>query len=217
MRKELIDHIIKRALSYGDFDVYRTEYQNLTFEEKKEINKLVCQSYPNQDYSDKKFFITAFEKIVPSFEKKLKVVELGGYDGALAKTILMRYPNIEWINYDILAKPPVKGLEQYNYKLVELFEPFENVFENEEKADIFVSSDTLEHFSEEEVKSVLNVVKDVPYLILQIYTIYYKGHIWSGDKSTHVLYTYYKDIYSFFGTRKIVYDESDIRTKVVLN
>jgi len=88
LKPEDIEKIVSASLD-GNFDVYRDNYDRLSFTELKQINEAWLSKYPDQHYFDSTFVVKSFERIISSLERSsIRVVELGGYDGALALEVL---------------------------------------------------------------------------------------------------------------------------------
>jgi len=199
------DKIIWEAARWN-FDLYRQLYGEMTFSERKIINDGILKTFPSQNRSDKKFFVDSFKIITDSTGSNIKVFEVGGYDGALAKHIMDIYPTVEWDNYDIFNAKPVDGLEKYKYKIIEIDKPFWEYKDIFCGYNVFVSSDTIEHMNEDEFLKTVSATSCVEYEILQIDTRTWKTD-WKGDGSTHVLTTIHDDLDLIYGGKKVLHVE----------
>jgi len=201
IRINILEEIIK-GIRLSDFNLYRTHYDSLTHNDIKDICKVIVTLWPMQRQVKYKEYIKFFK----SLDRELNVCELGGYDGFLAKQILTIYPDIHWHNTDIISHVPVDGLDGYNYTELVLGAPF--YMYGWKSFDVFVSSDTIEHFANEEVDKILSRVNGIKYLMMEI-DIPEHGTDWKDNVSTHVCTYGWEDIDRQLDNYKIIADLSD--------
>ena len=176
-----------------NWNEYRKRYPSLTFQEKKQLVEHWYHLYPKQaGYArEKPFFLRCINKVIKQTKRNnLSVIEYGGHDGGLADMVMKNHHHLKWLNVDIIPHKFKKQLENYDYQ--------EHILENEvwiEKPnlkiyDIFLSSATLEHISDEEIIQLFDYIRsqEIKYLILLI-TITPKGSNWKNYKGSHVLRT----------------------------
>lgn len=133
--------------------------------------------------------MNCFKHIVKTLKRSnLFVVELGGFEGALALEILKMYPTMQWLNVEIIKHRMKRGLEKYRYKEYVLSEQLWREELDLGKYDVFVSSHTLEHLSNVQVKRLFEclILNNIKYLILDI-PVRPNGQTWHGYSGTHIL------------------------------
>lgn len=169
--------------------MYRSNYHLLSFQDLKRINEVWTTNYPDQHYSDSSFVIGAFRKITSNLGRdKVEVVELGGFDGSLAFEVLQHFPKASWLNFDIIEHVAVQGLSKFKYKEQVLTDHFWECKPRIDGRDVFVSGDTLEHFSDDQFQKIVDYVtqSQISYLVLKI-PIANNGQDWRGYLGSHVL------------------------------
>jgi hypothetical protein len=120
-----------RAEWSADFDWYRANYQRLSFNDLKRINAIWLQKYPVQRHYNVNFVIDSFRRIVSEIGRdKLRIAELGGYNGNLALQVLRVFPRLHWLNTEIIknryggshllmmGREEVKGLLSGSYAIM---------------------------------------------------------------------------------------------------
>lgn len=180
---------IAQAGVEGNFDAYRDTYRLLSFEDLRRINKVWAAKYPNQHFADSSFVIKALRKTISDLRRDgIHVVELGGFNGALALKVLQHFPNSTWLNFDIGEHRPVAGLDRYRYKEQVLTDHLWESKPNIDGSDVFVSTNTLEHFPDDQFQKIIDYVtqKHVSYLVLEI-PISENGQEWRGYNGSHML------------------------------
>lgn len=183
-KKQLVD--VARAL---DFDWFREHYDELSFDDLKLLYSIWHEIYPDQHFFDAEFFMGCFDKIViETGRNDLNVVELGGYDGSLALKLLEKHPNMKWLNIEMLPQKKAIGLYRYNYWEYVLSKQIWEECLNIKPCDVFLSSETLEHFSGREVQRILGFIteNEAAYLIIQA-SIKPHPYTWRGEIAAHVL------------------------------
>ncbi len=202
---------VEKAGRNDDFDWFRKNYEKLTFDDLKQLYGIWLEKHPAQEFYDPKFVIDCFTRIVSETGKEtLNVVELGGYNGRLALEVFRAFPKLDWLNVEIISHSPASGLENYRY--------MEHVLTNqiwEENlditgADVFASGDTLEHFSDHEMKKIVEYIsRNQPsYLILKI-PVSGRGQNWNGITASHLLQIGRKEIKKLFSASyEIVTEET---------
>ena len=157
-------------------DNYRHIYGSLTFEQKQKVTNAVLTHY-FQVSDDSIYFEQCLNKIP---DKKLTVIELGGYDGYQAQQIQEENPGVSWHNYDISAVAKYLSDQKHHgskYIFHLLNKPFWDAILP--KADVFYTSKTIEHLTLNEVKRVLEKTQNCKWQI----------HIidWFWDDDMHVI------------------------------
>jgi len=172
----------------SQFNDYRKVYSSLTFNELKKQHEQWYRKYPLQSRFEKRFFVNCFKHVVKTLKRNLFVVELGGFEGALALEILKMYPTMQWLNVEIIKHTMKRGLEKYRYTEHVLSEQLWREKLDLRKYDVFVSSHTLEHLSNVQVKRLFEylILNNMQYLILDI-PVRPNGQTWYKYSGTHVL------------------------------
>jgi hypothetical protein len=163
-----------------DWDAWRNAYPDLTYAEQQAFHTGIYEQYPVQRHYDPDLVATAIKDTMPH-----TVVELGGWDGELAKQMLDRYPFIEWwINVEICKEASKAGEGRHpRYTAADLndwyweYGPWE--------ADLFIASHTIEHLSYPHLRQVIEAT-DAQALFLDAPL---EDHAlnWRGFTGTHIL------------------------------
>lgn len=172
-----------------DFDWFREKYDQLSLDDLKILYATWHEVNPDQHFFHLPFIEQSFATIIGETGRDdLNVVELGGYDGTLALRILENHPALNWLNVDILPHKPVAGLEGKHYRLHVLSKQIWDEKPDIKPCDVFVSSETLEHFSNHEFQRIMQFItgNNATYLILQV-PMLNQPYSWQGEKSAHVL------------------------------
>ncbi len=138
------------------FNQWRKDYDVLTYADQKKFYELMQRHFPVQRHFNR----NALLKIFPRDDKDLRVLELGGWDGALAHMLLNHFNSIHhWWNIDFVTFDEQIPRYQkiiledfiwtYGKRLPAMF-PF----------NMFVSTHTFEHLKINDVEKVLDTVKD---------------------------------------------------------
>jgi hypothetical protein len=134
-----------RAEWSADFDWYRANYQRLSFNDLKRINAIWLQKYPVQRHYNVNFVIDSFRRIVSEIGRdKLRIAELGGYNGNLALQVLRVFPRLHWLNTEIIKHAPVSDLRNYQYSEYVLSKQIWDEMLDISDRDVFVSVNTLD-------------------------------------------------------------------------
>lgn len=170
----------------NEFDTFRSAYPTLSFAQLKEYNENWYKRYPTQIYFDKDFVKQAF-----TFVEQANVVELGGYQGELAYAMFQEHPELQWVNMEIIPHKPVEGLEKFQYKEVVLERQFwedESVNGFLEGSNVFIISDTLEHFADSEVVKIFKKVREAKISLLVLKTQCKEfGQLWHFYNGSHLM------------------------------
>ena len=161
-----------------DWDEWRREHANLTFADQQAFYSRVAEHYPHQQSFDAVAAHDVFD-FIP--EERLDVVELGGWDGALAAIMLSRSDISRWTNYDLVEVPQV--CRHANYRL----ELLRDYLWNQEpvRGDVFVACHTIEHLTARELELLFSVLL-VPYVYLQS-PLKFEPVDWAGYPGSHIL------------------------------
>lgn len=195
----LIEETLQETISKKNWDFYRDHYLNgdYSFQDLVKINNLWYEALDdNRVFFHYKWLDGYLKKVV---EFPARVVELGCFKGELAKQTLSNFEDIVcWDGYDICSSAVNSNIcEDPRYLSNSLSCSFWNI--PDIKFEIFVSTHTVEHLSNEEVMCLLNFIerncgKGV-YLEMPIRE---NGKKWRGGASSHVLELGRKHFRRFF-------------------
>jgi len=176
----------------GDFDGYREKYNGLSFEQLQEYNRMWLKCYPEQKFWHKTFlsFLNDCLKDITLYFNRntLNVMEFGGYNGELAFNILKENPCFSWANIEIIKHKQHEGLELYDYQEYVFSSFLWRKKPNVSNCDVFVSSDALEHITNNEFSELLCYVAEnkIKFLVLGI-PVKVEGQSWKGYYGSHLL------------------------------
>jgi hypothetical protein len=162
-----------------DWDAWRRDHAEMSFAEQQAFYERVAEEYPRQQSFDLEATQRAFNTIG---ELGLTVVELGGWDGALAEFMLARGGIVSWVNYDIVAVPQVCEHPAYRLEVLDGYLWERPVL----VADVFVATHTIEHLTAEQLARLLDMLW-VSYLYLEA-PLPSAGPVnWTGYSGSHIL------------------------------
>ena len=156
-----------------DWDAWRSQYHTLTYEQHRAFNDHVGRTWPRQEHFDAELARLFLDTYQPA-----TVIELGGWDGALAQQI---GGNVEsWTNYDITDRPQVCTHPGYRRVI-----PDGWAWQQPLQADAFVASHVLEHLSEQHLHELLDALDcQAAYVDVPLKDSPYQ---WRGYFGSHVL------------------------------
>lgn len=175
----------------AEWDYYRKIYRNLSFRDKKLLHEFWYRRFPVQRgfAGDMRFFVKCIDKVMKQTKRKrLRVVEYGGREGSLAFELMKKYPRMSWVNIEIIAHKKLARMKKYEYREHVLSRELWHEKPNLKKKDVFLSCNTLEHISGNQIYALFNYIKTqkIKYLIMRISTSP-KGQNWGGYIGSHVL------------------------------
>lgn len=189
MRRNDIIEKIKHAGVEG-FNQWREYYDKLSFNQHKDIANYWSDSSLLERSAHPSFFMWAFKQLIKTGMDldEARVAELGPADGWLAYNCMSRLKLKSWIGYDISTVmvertlPEARSLGFVNIELNEQF--WDSTVED---FDIFVSSHTIEHLSDNHFKELLKFIS--PRANALILEIYIKGSRtgWRNYGGSHIL------------------------------
>lgn len=164
----------------SDFDLWRKNYDKLTYKQQLKFYNQVAIDHPLQRGFDEQQFE---DFLAPLGE--INVIEMGGWKGELAKYMLERLPKIRhWLNYEISEQAIIENICPYSP--YEALIPSDFIWNIElPKADVFVSSHTIEHIRASELDKLFSRLP-VKYIALQA-PLADDGTDWSGYYGSHIL------------------------------
>lgn len=161
-----------------NWDGWRQQYSEMTFRDQQAFYRQVAQEHPDQQHFDVLEAEAAFSRIGIY---GMTVVEMGGWDGALAETLIGHFPIVRWQNYDIVAVYP-QVCDDPRYKRIVLGDWFWN---QPRSADVFVATHTIEHITGGELAKLFDCL-DCEYVYLES-PLKADGQSWAGYVGSHIL------------------------------
>jgi hypothetical protein len=196
--------IIEKITRNADWDLWRTNHSILTFEDNRNIYDAIFPKCQVQRFHDTDFFLECF-RLLQKFGTKpefLKIAELGSYTGILAAECMEKYEFDNWTGYEIskwAVDNTVKEAKDREFKNVMLLDEFWK--SKTEPFNTFVSSDTIEHLTDTQAKSLFDFVsRSAKFLILQIDTKS-KGLSWKGYGGSHILEMTIEEVVQYLYTK----------------
>lgn len=165
----------------ADFDLWRDNYDKLTYKQQLKFYNQVAIDHPLQRGFDE----AEFEDFLRPLGE-ITVIEMGGWKGELAKYMLERLPKIRrWLNYEISEQAIIENICPYSTRFEALI-PSDFLWNIElPKADVFVSSHTIEHIRVAELDKLFSKLP-VKYIALQA-PLGDEGTDWAGYYGSHIL------------------------------
>lgn len=169
-----------------DFDRWREAYDRSSYRDQVEFYARVAAAYPDQ----RVFSAEAARRFVAE-AKPRRVLELGGWKGELAETILsdaLRDPPInEWLNIEIAPQVIEERVcfdPRYQVEIPDDF--FWRLDRDWSRFDTFIASHVLEHLKAVEVGWVLGKIQHVKHLYVDA-PLPELASMWAGGLSSHIL------------------------------
>lgn len=163
-----------------DWDHWRGEHARMTFADQQAFYRRVAEEHPCQQSFDVPHAQGTFDRIGGS---ALEVLELGGWDGALAQALLSTRTDIaSWTNYDIVAVSQVCRHPRYRLEL--LGDYLWN--QDEVRGDVFLACHTVEHLTAAELARLFDVLR-VEFIYLQAPIEVSGRSNWDGYNGSHIL------------------------------
>lgn len=145
--------------------------------------------YPDQKRFDFVFVRSCIKYLTKRLRKRdLFVAEMGGYQGELAYEILKDFSPITWSNFEIIPHRRVCELAQYDYEEIVLTKPLWLEKIDLKNCDVFIMSDTIEHFSDEEANETFNMLQrfNIKSVIIKS-PLNPSGQTWDNYNGSHLL------------------------------
>jgi hypothetical protein len=184
------------------WDRWRELYDSFSHEENIEIGNALEAAYPHQV----SFNAELFEKFFSTQPPGVRVLEIGGWKGELAKHLLERNPNIaHWHNIDmcraaVLKTVPMGELApRYTSEFPGSFDWFKQP--REFIYDIAISAHTIEHLSDSHLKDLIGFLSGIPVIVFEAPISQETGVSWAGYPGTHILKMGWAEIESLMAMR----------------
>jgi len=165
------------------FDLWRSNYRESSIADHAEFYRLIHSEYPDQKHYNLEAVLVFLGAVQ---ERRFMVVELGGYDGALAKECLESTGRIQrWENFDICS-PEIQQPSDPRYVATKLDQQFWEMLVLPH-ADAFVASHVIEHLDRPDFLALLDCIQNVPYVFLDSPLGDSVAVDWTGATAAHVL------------------------------
>jgi hypothetical protein len=168
------------------FNQWRANYEQMTNEEHTEFTEACAERFPDQVHFTAANFEKVFEQLGPS---QPRVLEIGGWKGELAKHCLEKFPIKSWTNIEF-CKSAIKNSKCTDRRYFTLQPERFDWFETPRVIDfdVCVSSNTIEHFSDDHFFRLLGHVAGIPTIVFEA-PISNEGQTWNDYWGTHILET----------------------------
>lgn len=171
------------------FNFYRLGYGQFSFADKKVLYQMYMELFPEDgqgDLFDSRFVLECFKQLPQG--KTLNIAELGGYQGELARHVILADHLVNWASFDIIPHKILPDLDPAWFAEYVLSKELWQTNINLSYVDAFISMHTLEHFSNAEFTHLIDYIvnQKIPYLIFQI-PIEPEGQSWKNYLGAHVL------------------------------
>jgi hypothetical protein len=151
------------------FDFWRQSYDDMTYSAHQRFYNMVAETFPHQDKADRDAVESALIHASVATRKPLRVWELGGWDGALARDMIERFGDeiTEWTNVEICTTLSHSIADNPIYRPIDpkgwLWDRGLAVM----GFDIAILSHVTEHLSWDHLQRCLNMLRAVPYIYIQ--------------------------------------------------
>lgn len=165
------------------WNTWRALYNSLTDEEQFAFANECEEAYPHQIHHNKQNFDFLFKDV-----DGVKVLEIGGWKGELAQHCLAKYSIASWNNVDVCSNAVDKTVSidrtRYASSIPKQFRWF--LHPRQSDYDVCVSAHTIEHFSNEDMLSLIKHISGVKTVMFDA-PLKMEGDDWHGYGGTHML------------------------------
>lgn len=174
-----------------EFDQYRDAYPKMPAHELSEWHSRLYREYPDQSHFNGGALLMFFSGIAAD-----DVIEIGGWDGAAARIVLMANPEIKlWKNYEVCreaVEDTICTSERYHAKAEAAYEAV--------GADTLVLSHVIEHMSDGQAMALLSGT-DADHLYIDA-PLGDRQSKWGGTTCFHLLEFGWNDLDRFVRDQK---------------
>lgn len=170
-----------------DWDGWRATYDTWGLEQQQAFYDRVFVNCRAQA----RFDALTFHRFLDYIDRDVAVVELGGWDGEFAATMLHSHPEIVWWENHEISRAAVEGSVCHDSR----FRPVALdgwYWDSRHVADVFVASHVLEHLKWRDVVQVLDATT-VRYAYLQV-PLAEQPTCWNGYRGSHILEAGWADL-----------------------
>lgn len=162
-----------------DWDAWRASYASLDVTAQRAFHSQIYAAYPCQSHFSADPLREALTEAQPR-----TVVELGGWDGEAAVTMLDEMPLIErWTNYEICSEAVERGRSHDRYVGVALHDEW--FWSEHREADMLVACHVIEHLSSDDLGRLFEAAA-VRWVYLEA-PLTDSRSSWWGSPTSHVL------------------------------
>lgn len=169
------------------FDKWRELYWELTDEEHLDFMEDCCKVFGDQKHFTYGFFSRVFDVL-----RDVRVMEVGGWKGELAQQCLKDHYEkiITWDNYEVCKGAIEQTVDMKSVKYHPLFQPTFDWFKKErpkqDKYDICISSNMIEHLANQHFEKLLDYIQGIPLVLFEA-PLLKSGQRWEDYFGTHIL------------------------------
>lgn len=167
------------------WDEWRNSYDDLSYNDHLEYYNQIYEKFPKQNHCT----ISKADLFFSAISEPIKVLEIGGWNGAVADYMLENFSCIKhWTNYEICQSAISRG-RVHSARYMSLI-PQTFIWDIKEipEADVFFASHTLEHMKAKQVELLIS-------RLITINRMYIEAPIpdsstntsWLGYSGTHIL------------------------------
>jgi len=184
---------ICEGIKKGDFKSFKKYYDYMSFEDRVKIEEYAHKFFPKQQHFKLEKILEIFDFIINKYDNKyLNIMEFGCHNGSLACQVLNEVSEISiWTGFDINVEAIKEGICNRTDRRLYFYLLNDYLYNTkiDEPCDIFISTHTLEHVSNDEFFRYVEFIKNIKYLIIEIPISkskhsYNDSHVLSFDKST---------------------------------
>lgn len=169
------------------FDKWRSEYDNLSYEEHCDFYDQIYDAFPAQDYCTLDS-VDNFFQMIKFLQRSCRVFEVGGWNGRTAKHCLLHHDFIDhWYNVELCRKvvETTPSSLRYTSQVPNCWVwdmpdfPYTNVL---------VASHSLEHMRVRQIGQLLDRMQNISYAYVEAPIAESAiNYDWTGDLSTHII------------------------------
>lgn len=173
------------------FDTWRDDYWRMSYADHQQFYNEFAAAFPDQKRYHKEMVVSFLASLFGVEDKPIRVWELGGWDGALARDILAIFRPIQsWTNVEIC--PDILDRQVCDDQRYWCVVPDKWAWDVPELAPpdnaVVVMSHVLEHIPESHAIALLKFLRQASWMYIQMPTDFTEqGHDWDGHLSTHAL------------------------------
>jgi hypothetical protein len=118
----------------------------------------------------------------------IRVTEIGGWDGSLAKEALnIGLPIQHWLNLDVVTVPKVVEDPRYKHDEVDFHFFYDEKWPVFTKKDVLVATHMIEHLSDDDFIQFVRFIQDFPFVYFEAPLHQNQKSDWTDYVGTHIL------------------------------
>lgn len=172
------------------FDKWRRQYSEMSSAQHLEFVEKCAAVYPDQMH----FSHRVYEKFFEHYPG-LNILEIGGWKGELARYCLSNFDIKSWTNIEICTTAIENTVKMPNDKYSTIcptdFFWFRGV--RHLKADLLISSNTIEHFNNSDFIELVEAITDIRMVLFEA-PLKKNEETWQGYLGTHILEMDWPDV-----------------------